>query len=197
MPVLSAFIPSIFDSTPVVRTIWRAILERPMEITITRDSGFVLTYSNTDQFGYQWRAMMHGLCTLRFVNHRTDRKERIIGASLALKRRRLLLWRETILVLPVRYCGLGSGKDDQPITDIELEPQSAPVVVRVRLGTQIPDDSVYAKKMEMVLELETVGPMRVVRRSLGWWTHKREAPRRGLPVLCAGRHKPTGTRPCV
>lgn len=143
-----------------------------MQVTVSRHidfPDFTVTYKNPDPQGFSWRPMIWGIVQVRLINHRTDRKERIIGAQVALKRRHWWLWRKTIAVAPGRY--RGGAKHRQPVSDIELEPQSAPVEFELEFEQSFEDDPPYTKKMDLVLELDTVGPLRIVRRKIGQITH--------------------------
>jgi len=88
---------------------------------------------------------------LRLINHRTDRMERIVGYSIELKRRYWLFWSKTIISI--------KRDADSPLENLELSPQSAPVVVPIKyyqshLVAQKPS------RVKLLLKLNMVGPMR-------------------------------------
>ena len=96
------------------------------------------------------------------TNHRTDRKERIVGCSLHLKKKHWVLWNKTISQVEVKEEGrYGETPRYRPLLDIELEPMSAPKIITAWANGPItePIESL-PHKMTLVLEFKMVGPMR-------------------------------------
>ncbi len=104
--------------------------------------------------------------TLRLVNHRTDRKERVIGGSVALKRRRLLLWRKTLQEVPLLI-------DEVAITDIELPPMSSAIEVDCHASGNVNDSEAWPSRIEAWIVLDMVGPIRRFERRIETFTRSR------------------------
>ncbi len=96
------------------------------------------------------------------TNHRTDRKERIIGCSLVVKKRYRILWSKTIAQTEVKEEDW-RGREPKYIdlVDVELEPMSGPKVITVRADGWIeePIESL-PDRMTLMLEFKMVGPTR-------------------------------------
>ena len=110
---------------------------------------------------------MYGDFALRLINHRTDRKERIIGVWLAIKKRHWLLWHKTIARVPVCQ-RLRSPGEPPPIRNVVLEPLSAPTEIQCRTYDILSDDvpERVPPKSELWLILDMVGPVRRVERKV-------------------------------
>ncbi len=90
------------------------------------------------------------LCDFVFINHRTNRKERIVGAELHLKRRHLLFWKKTLFKAPItRY---STHNDRTPFGELELEPMSRPTPVTIMVSAQMSKEVVRSlpKRFDMV-----------------------------------------------
>ena len=170
-----AFWGYLLDATPIARTGWRWLLERQMEIGILpakwmagRDEKISLAIGiEPDATGRPApHPYIHALFGLQLINHRTDRKERVLAVDLAFKRHRAWLWRKTFLAIPV--CYRESGGDLRPIENVELEPQSAPVELQCRVEHAVSDGSVrvdmFPNRFEIWLVLRMVGPLRRTER---------------------------------
>lgn len=111
------------------------------------------------------------LCDFVFTNHRTDRKERIVGCELHLKKRHLLFWKKTIFKAPVtRY----STRDDRtPFGQFELEPLSGPTALTVMVSSDMPHEIVgrLPRRFDMVAVFQLVGPVKSTERIIQVFTH--------------------------
>lgn len=157
-----------FSVLPAIRTIWRWLLERRMEIEMhaphCHPKGlFPIPCTGEEK-------PIYSVCVgpnpsisiwldLLLINHKTDQKERIIGGDLHLKKKNRIFWRKTIAKAPVEYL---IGRDKYSlVSNIELEPLSEPRVLTMRAEGSItePIESL-PRKMKLVLEFRMVGPMR-------------------------------------
>lgn len=163
-----------FDSVPILRSVWRAVLERQLSVEVLpqhfssgRDDKiiYLVAIERDDERGPE-RSFIAIRFALRFINNRTDRKERIIGAYVVMKKRRLWLWKKEILRFPVCERPAPPG-DMLPISNIELEPMSAPLEIRCEAESGSLDPSVrddFPARFSAFLELDMVGPMRRLTR---------------------------------
>lgn len=163
------------DASPLIRRVWRWLLERGMEISIQHPHSHPLgkspfsnwkdgeplytVYVGENPYIYLWGDIV-------LTNHRNDRKERITGCSLHLKKRHRLFWDKTITSAEVKE-SIPHGRSVpqyKPINDIELLPMSAPLVLTVKAEApiQVPVKTL-PKKMKLVLEFRMVGPIRRMR----------------------------------
>ncbi len=108
------------------------------------------------------------------INHRNDRKERIIGCSLHLKKRHWLFWDKTITFAEVKESVQRGGATPQhkSINNVELPPVSAPLVLTVEANAPIQVPMItLPEKMKLVLEFQMVGPIRRMRHLLSLISH--------------------------
>jgi hypothetical protein len=112
---------------------------------------------------------------LVLTNHRTDRKERIIKARLALKEKRFKFWRRTVIEFPVRQQVYITGPTEASLENIELEPLSAPREVYVHMSANIEKDACKAmpRFIEAWLVLDLVGPVRHLKKRIHSWIRQR------------------------
>ena len=100
---------------------------------------------------------IYAFLSLRLINHRTDRAERIIGCWVELRRRKLHFW-WTRLVTAEAYVQQPGGQRN-PLHQL-LEPLGAPVTIPLEVRGTF-DKTINVPKMSyLVLVLETVGPVR-------------------------------------
>ncbi|MEX0800725.1 MAG: hypothetical protein WD379_05875 [Dehalococcoidia bacterium] len=173
---VAAIIGLLFDGVPLLRRAWRWLLERQMEVALLapmwrsgRDPDMTLQVAieapADDQI--EMRASIFAHFAMRLVNHRPDRKERIVGAKLALKKHWIILWRRTLVEIPVHQRGQGQLLGPI-ISDIELEPISSPVEIQC-VAQETLDQSLrerLPKRFEMWLVLDMVGPIRKLQRKI-------------------------------
>jgi hypothetical protein len=177
----------LFDGMPIVRNAWRWLLERQLEVEILpqlwssgRDSEIVhlVAIERDDQRGAANPFIVLHFA-LRFVNHRSDRKERVIGAHVVFKKKRLWLWKKEILRIPI--CRRpGPTQTMEPISNIEIEPMSAPLEIQVYAESGPLEPAVrdlFPGRFNAYVVLNMVGPMRRLERfmmdfkrpSAGFW----------------------------
>lgn len=165
-------IGACFNALPVLRRLWHWLLERHMEIEVRppysqpQGKPIFVVYVGERPHIYMW-------VDLVLTNHRTDRKERIIGCTLHLKKRHRFLWDKTIAEVPVEYSRLqGVSVQRTPITNIELAPMSEPTVITADAQGPIGQPVIsLPKRMKLVLEFRMVGPIRRIRRTVEYVTH--------------------------
>lgn len=162
---IAEIIGTFFDGVPVLRTIWRKMWERGMEVSIEPLSPYVI----------QWGTLVPAIYArmrLTFTNHRSDRPERIINCRVELKKRHLLLWKRTLLSIPVHLLA-SSPADVGPereltkdsILDLKIEPVSPPVSIDIFAnGPSLTNG--LPKWSELVLILDIVGPIRRMERTI-------------------------------
>lgn len=172
----AAFIGIFFDSVPFVRNAWRWLWERRMDVEVRefvwRDGGreeleYRVDIEESEPGDIPWKPHFFALFTLYLLNNRTDWKERVIGAWIEIKKRRLYFWRKTLARLPILEVGQGQ-LHGPPIKDIELEPLSAPIETRC-VAEQSLDESLRTalpRLSELWLVLDMVGPVRKLERKL-------------------------------
>ena len=97
---------------------------------------------------------------LRMVNHRTDRPEHIVGCSVELKRRYLLLWHKTIVNIPVRV-----NHDKTPWKEVFLEPMSRSHTVALNALSAFTNIEL-PKRSDLFIVLDLVGPIKKMERLL-------------------------------
>ena len=96
--------------------------------------------------------------TLKLINHRTDRLERIIGSWIELRQRHMILWNRTLAKVPFAVESQ-SDSTPKPITDINLPQMGAPQTYLVEAAEGFGDFKM-PKKSELVIVFKMVGPMR-------------------------------------
>lgn len=167
-----AVLSTVLELLPYVRDVWRRFVERGLEITIEPRSPYhLMSLATAGDLGAPW--WLRGTMLMSAVNHRSDRLERVIGAHVDWRARRLKLWRRTIARVRV-YIDQAPGREE--VADIELPPMSKRHEVKL-----IFDDNVNLAEhglpawSELVLALDLVGPIRKVERSLTGVSHDARA----------------------
>ena len=172
---LFSWLGPAFDAIPIVRTGWRWALERGVEVAVLpanwssgRDDRISLQVAiepSDDSTRFSFLPFIHMLFSLRLTNHRTDRKERIIGVDLAFKKRRAWFWHKTLISVPV--CERAASGKLRPITNLELEPMSAPLEWQCRVEHTFDreeDRNIFPQRFEIWLVMNMVGPVRRMER---------------------------------
>lgn len=171
---LAQAIGYLSDGTPIVRSVWRWVLERQLDMEILpqlwpggRDGEIVhvVAIERDDQRGaLNPFIVLH--FALRFVNHRSDRKERVIGAHVVFKKKRLWLWKKEILRIPI--CKRPEPRQEiEPISNIEIEPMSAPLEIQMYAESGPLEPAVrdlFPGRFNAYVVLDMVGPMRRLER---------------------------------
>ncbi|MCH8008133.1 MAG: hypothetical protein IIC91_04655 [Chloroflexi bacterium] len=138
-----------------------------MEIRIEPLTEYIIQYEVPDERNkIADIPVIHVKLRLTFINHRTDRRERIIGANLLLKRRHLLLWKRTVATVPMRaYEGNVYAQRDW---NIDLEPTSSPITIEAEAIGQglIEGKQKIPKRMKLFISFDMVGPIRRLERKL-------------------------------
>ena len=152
------------ELVPLIRKFMRWLLERQMEVMISPHFEDSKPYSVSVIAG-QRRVGVAAWLDLQFINHRTDRPERIIGCWAELRQNRALFWKRTLGVVPVKVMISPTLKHDTPITDIVLAPMCKPQTHVIQIlgdlkGFQMP------RKSELVIVFRMVGPIRKCVRRL-------------------------------
>lgn len=170
--------PSFLDGVPVIRFIWRRLLERGLEVRFHEPtyhlppSGTSLRFRGVKDeplivvMVNQSKPYILAWLDCEFINHRTDRKELILSASLHLKRKRLLLWSKTLSQTDFAIHD-NSGPRNDPRLNIELAPMSKPLIVNLRAEGPISHPiGRLPKRMTLEIEFRLVGPIRTMRRRM-------------------------------
>jgi hypothetical protein len=168
---LAATIGFVFDAIPAVRYLWRKAMERHMEIELLKpyskapsntlprmiSTGPILELGPTQNpYVYIW-------ADLRITNHKPNRREFILGATLHIKKRHWVLWRRTLVQAPIRK-HTGYMESGGPLLEnIVIEPMTAPLTITVDAKQSIPASLPY-QKVELWLEFKMIGPTRRIRR---------------------------------
>lgn len=166
--VASTFI----EALPLVGAAFRRILERNMQVGLAGwfpdmepiYSVWVFWDDGRGQVSLLEHPSISAMFQLTLINYRTDRKERLIGARVILEKR-VLFHRSIMAKAPLE---LRVGGDSRPFPkDILFEPQSAPHVYTVQAdGPIVHPIATFPRRSKLVLEMDFVGPMRKVRRTL-------------------------------
>ena len=149
----------VFGSIPLIRSAWRWLLERNMEvITEARyeDIGYIVNAPNLTEglSGY-----VNAIINLTLINHRADRPERIIECWGELRKRRLVFWKTTLAKLSVNTNSESDYQLKYPITNLVLEPMGAPHKRPIQLSGELGGFNM-PKKSELVLVFRMVGTIR-------------------------------------
>lgn len=104
---------------------------------------------------------------VRFANHRGDRRERVVGARVEFKKRRLWLWRKTITSIQV-WERTQRQSGGPPITDLAIEPMAAPVEAQCIAEGDFDSDMLRAfpRLFDARLVLDMLGPIRRLERQI-------------------------------
>jgi len=161
------------DAVPLIRTLWRWVQERQMEVRIEPIRDYVIQYAVPNERNkIPDIPVIDAKLRLTFINHRTDRRERIIGCSLLLKQRHLIFWKRTIVDIPMRAY---EGNINLPRPwDFELAPTSSPFTIEAEAVGQgfVEGQQQIPKRMEMFISFEMVGPIRRLERKLSNVRHE-------------------------
>ncbi len=146
---------------PYVRDLWRRFMERAMEIEIYPVGSYhVQSLATTGDSGSPW--WLYGRISISFVNHRTDRLERVIGAHVEWRRRRFHFWRKTMAQAPV-FLKRDISRDE---INIELPAMSKRYEARLIFDDTVNTPHEIPEWSELILVLDLVGPIRHIKRSL-------------------------------
>jgi len=163
------------DGSPLVRVLWRWLLERDMEVRIEGwDLGNHCTPVYEVNVGES--PTIFAMFKLIFVNHRTDRGQRILRAQVVLKKYHLWLWSKTMCGTPLTVEDRSGGLTirPSPFENFVLERQSPEYEFYIWTSGPLTYPVMrLPKRMFLELELDMVGPMRKVRRRLEAVTHLR------------------------
>ncbi len=125
-------LPSVIDTIPAVRWAWRKSLERRMEVVIGDPKGVdgkpeeaTFAFAIDAPYLRDFTPFVSARFVLKLINHRTDRKERVMGVRLALKRRHFVLWRRMLLHVPVQRTEPNT-LNGTPLEDIPLRRLAPP-----------------------------------------------------------------------
>lgn len=178
LTAIAGFTGLLLDALPIVRTVWRWLLERNLEVRVLppkwqqgRDKNVVQQVA-IEEPGPHF-ATFH--FAARFANHRSDRRERVVEARVEFKKWRLWLWRNTVASVPV-YERTVRRSDGPPVDDLPIEPMAAPLEVQwIAEGDLEPSD--FPPWFSAVLVLDMMGPIRRLERhvmdyrrpSASWW----------------------------
>ena len=168
-----ATILSLLYTIPLIRRLWRWLLERHMEIEV-KDHKPVIGKTYVVQpphfvDGVQI-GTVYALVDLYLTNHHPDRTERVVGCWAELRTRRWLLWKRTLATIDVGVPDPGDPARHTPITDILIRPVSAPRKVTIQILGNIRDFTM-PRRSELVLILKMVGPIRRLEHQLTRVTH--------------------------
>jgi hypothetical protein len=156
---VKSIIETIFGTLPLIRRIWRWLLERNMEI---------IAKPRYDDIGYSIYAPdltkglsghVSAIIDLTLINHRTDRQERIIGCWGELRKRRWLFWRTTLAKISVDTNSADDWHLKYPITNLVLDPMGQPYQCSAQLSGELSGFKM-PRWSELVLVFKMVGPMR-------------------------------------
>jgi hypothetical protein len=128
MATILSLLGLVLDGLPLTRTVWRWLLERQMEVRVEPLTDYVIQYAVPDERNkIPDIPVIHVNLRLTFINHRTDRHERIIDCNLLLKHRHLILWRRTFATVPMR--AYASNRYAHRDWNIDLAPTSSPFTI--------------------------------------------------------------------
>lgn len=148
-----------FNAIPLIRGIWRWLLERNMEVIAKphyEDMGYFVYAPNLVE---GFHGSVSAILDLTIINHRTDRLERIIACWVELRKRRCFFWRTTLAKISVNTNSDSDYHLDYPITNITLESMGKPYKRTIRLSGELKDFRM-PRWSELVLIFKMVGPMR-------------------------------------
>ena len=164
-------ISAFMDTIPVLRFFWRKFMERHMEIEIKKPYSkapantlpgmiskkpILYIAGGANPHIYIWADLV-------FINHRPDRKEFILNATLHLKKRYWLFWHKTLAEAPLRIHSVGIEPTGPLLENLAIEPMSAPMVVTVDAKGLIQIPLKLSQKGVFCLEFRMVGPIRRIR----------------------------------
>lgn len=153
-------VPAFFRIVSRLRRAWRRALE-DVDVTILPPDMTVFPPgrrpSPTIQHLPDASTLIWARLRVRIINDRHTPRLRIIGATLAVKRRHWWLWKRTVLAVPVV-----DATTRQP-PDYVLGPRGQPLVVDlIATGRAVVQD--FSERWESMLIMETVGaPRRIAR----------------------------------
>ena len=173
-------IGAFIDAVPVLRFFWRKIMEKHMEIEIKKpyskarpntlpsmisEKPIIKVYVGADPHIYLW-------ADLEFINHRPDRREFILRATLHLKKKHWLFWHKTLTEAPLRVHEAGLEPTGPLLENLAVEPLSAPLTVTVDAkGLITIPPSRLPRRMVLCLEFSMIGPIRKMRRVIDTVEH--------------------------
>ena len=168
-------ISSFLDAIPILRFFWRKIMERHMEIEVKKpyskaplntlpgmisNEPIFRVIVGADPHIYMWADLV-------LINHRPDRREFILKATLHLKKRHWLFWHKTLAEAPLRIHKAGIEPTGPLLENLVIEPMSAPLTVTVDAkGLITIPSSCLSRRMVLCLEFSMIGPIRRMRRNI-------------------------------
>jgi hypothetical protein len=166
----STVISSLIDAIPVLRMFWRKAMHMEIEIKepyskapfntlpgMISETPILYIQVDDSPHIYMWADLV-------FINHRPDRREFILSATLHLKKRYWFFWRKTLAEVPLRIHSVGIEPTGPLLENLAIEPMSAPIVVTVDAKGPIQIPLRLSTKGEFCLEFRMAGPIRRIRR---------------------------------
>lgn len=185
----SVAISYFIDAIPVLRTLWHKVMERHMEIEIkkpySRAPSNTLPSMISEKPIFEVRVgpnpHIYMWADLVLTNHRPDRRELILQASLHLKKRHWIFWHRTLAQAPIRmHTNAGLEPTGPLLENLAIEPMMPPKTVTVDAKgpiTTLP--SRLPKKMALYLEFRMIGPIRKMSRFIDTVNHNPHLINRG------------------
>ncbi len=163
----------LLELVPILRWLLRRILGRNMEIEIKKpyskatpntlpamisEKPIINVYVGPNPHIYMWADLV-------FTNHRTDRREFILDATLHLKKKHWILWHKTLAEAPIRVHTAVLESRGPLLENLAIEPMSSPITktVDARGPITIPPRCL-PKRMVLCIEFRMIGPLRRIRR---------------------------------
>lgn len=154
MPI-TEYIGVFFDATPIIRRLWRWLIERNMEVEIKPHFKDTKTYSIAAPYPAKNLAGgVHSYLDLTIINHNTQRPERIIECWGEIRKNRWLFWKRTLARVDVE-----SVPDNKKISNVLLESLGEPKHLTICLSATLSGFKL-PRKSELVLIFRMVGPIR-------------------------------------
>jgi hypothetical protein len=110
---------------------------------------------------------MSAIFDLTLINHNTKHKQHVLSAHIEL-RKGVGLGKTTLFSKPVE---IYASPENVVLENIDIEPQSASLVLHIGTATRIPVVTPFPRKSTLVLVLEMVGPTRKIEHLLTTFKH--------------------------
>ncbi len=161
----------LLELFPILRWLLRRFLERNMEIEIKKPYSkatpntlpAMISEKPTLYLRVDANPHIYMWADLVFINHRPDRREFILSATLHLKKRYWFFWHKTLAKAPLRIHGAGIEPTGPLLENLAIEPMSAPKVVTVDAKGPIQIPLQLSQKGVFCLEFRMAGPIRRIR----------------------------------